>query len=243
MARPRALMFLATLVLAVALAPAAASAATHTFVNSTTLGPPGDAGTFGPANNYPSSIVVSGVPGEVTKATVTVLGLDSANADDIDMAIVGPNRQAVMLMSDVCGSALSNDDWTFDDDAATFLSDAGPCSSGQDASFLPSNPGDPSLDDLTPGGGPPQPYLNSLSFFKGAPANGTWNLFVTDDNAGFLGFAIDAWQLTLEVEPPAAPLTPTSPAATPPAAAKACKRKKGKKGTAAAAKKCKKKRK
>jgi hypothetical protein len=252
MARRGAVALFASLAVAVALLPAAARAETRTFLNSTDLFAIGDVnGTVGPANEYPSTIAVSGVPGTVTKATVTVLNLESGNGDDIDMAIAGPNGQKVMLMSDACGALFSNNDWTFDDAAGTFLSDNGPCSSSQEASFKPSNYGDPTQDDLSPGGGPAGPYLNSLSRLAGGSPNGAWNLFVRDDNATVFGFGIDAWALTLDVKPPAAPPAATpvaTPVATPPAAGqsgagKKCKRKKGKKPSAAAAKKCKKKKK
>jgi hypothetical protein len=251
MARRRYLTLFASLAVAVALLPAAASAETRTFLNTTDLGPTGGALTEGPANEYPSSIVVSGVSGTVTKATVTVIRLGSASGDDIDMLMTGPNGRAVLLMSDVCGenpNTLTNEDWTFDDAAPTFLSDGGPCAPNQTASFKPSNfGGDPLLDDMNvaPLGAPnapAPPYLNKLSFLAGGSPNGSWNLFIRDDNAvGFNGFGLPAWALTLDVQPPATPGTPPLTPATPVAPAKKkCKKKKnGKK--AAAAKKCKKK--
>src|ERR1700712_916933 len=205
----RVLLLPAALLLG-ALAPPAVRAETRTFVKIGALFPSGGANSFGPANEYPSSIVVSGVSGTVTKATVTVLDLDSGSPDDTDMVIAGPNGQNVMLMSDACGenpSTLDEDDWTFDDAAPTFLSNNGPCSSSQQASFKPTNYFDESKpDDLSPNGGPAPPYLNALSFLAGGTPNGAWNLFVRDDNSvGYLGFDINAWALTLEVEPPPPP--------------------------------------
>jgi hypothetical protein len=82
---------------------------------------------FGPAFDYPSTASVSGVPGVAANVTVTVFSLRSANPDDIDMVLVGPNEEQVMLMSDACGSTgFSERTWTFDDAAPTFLSDNGP---------------------------------------------------------------------------------------------------------------------
>jgi hypothetical protein len=242
-----------------ALLPAAASAETHTFLDTTDLFPTGGALTEGPANEYPSSIVVSGVPGTVTKATVTVLDLGSSSPDDIDMVMTGPNGQAVLVMSDVCGEnpkTLTNEDWTFDDAAPTFLSDGGPCAPNQTASFKPSNNLGPLDDDLSApplgaSNAPAPPYLNKLSFLAGGSPNGSWNLFVRDDNAvGFNGFGISAWELTLDVKspaaapvtPPPATLTSTPQPSGQAQAPKKCKRKKTKKPSAAAAgKKCKKK--
>jgi len=203
--RSRRLRSLPLTLLLVVLLPTIARAETHTFLSTANLYPTGGAGTEGPANHYPSTIVVAGLSGTVTKATVTLIGYQSSSPDDTDMVITGPNGQKVMLMSDACGaSGLQNDNWTFDDSAPTFLSNNGPCPSYQETSFMPSNylGGAPEPDDLSPGGGPPPPYVNALSFFDGASPNGSWNLYVVDDSAGFLGFDIAGWALTLEVQPP-----------------------------------------
>ncbi len=201
--------------------PTGAQAATLTFANPQGLGPSQGAGTAGPANSYPSSIPVSGVPGTVTDVNVTILGM-VANADT-DMVLRGPNGQQVMLISDACvqGTSLRGN-WIFDDSAPGFLSRPGPCSPSfpTQMSFRPSNyvpqPGAPNdnstePDDLSAApGGPPPPYVNALSFLAGGSPNGSWDLFVLDDNsAGFVGFEINSgWALTLEVEPP--PPTPSN---------------------------------
>jgi hypothetical protein len=125
---------------------------------------------FGHAFHYPSTASVSGVPGVVTNVTVTVFSLTSANPDDIDMVLVGPNEEGVMLISDACGSTgFSERTWTFDDAAPTFLSDNGPCTGPSPlGTFKPSNYEDPALDDLSKeGGGPPPPYSNALSDLAG----------------------------------------------------------------------------
>ncbi len=220
-----------------AVLPAAAGAETRTFVHTENLFPIDGALTEGPANEFPASINVSALSGTVTNVTVTLIGLTSASPDDIDAAIVGPNGQKVMLMSDACGinpNRLDDDNWTFDDSAATFLSDGGPCDSFQDASFKPSNYEDPGLDDFTSAGGPAGPYLNSLALLAGGSPNGAWNLFVFDDNSSFHGFDLSAWALNLEIQPP--PATPAAPQATGQRAAALakCKAKKTKK----ARKKC-----
>jgi hypothetical protein len=191
------------------LVPAAAAAESRSFV---TLGEEFPTGgnnlQFGPAFDYPSTATVSGVPGIVTKVSVTVFSLTSASPDDIDMVLVGPNEEQVMLMSDACGSTgFSDRTWTFDDAAPTFLPDSGPCN-GPSAlgTFKPSNYENPALDDLSKeGGGPPPPYSNALSDLTGGSAEGEWELFVLDDNSAATGFVFNAWALNLEVEPPPPP--------------------------------------
>jgi hypothetical protein len=189
----------------------AAAAETRTFLNTDHEFPTGDAnGLFGPATNYPSTISVAGVPGTVTKVTATVIDLGSNSPDDIDMALVGPDGAQVMLMSDACGANPSNfeeETFTFDDAAPSFLSDNGPCASGQVSTFKPSNYENPELDDLSKeGGGPPPPYTNALSALAGGTPDGEWKLYVLDDNAaGSIGFTFVGWALNLEIEPPPAP--------------------------------------
>src|SRR5215204_2458676 len=85
--------------------PAGAGADTRQFVNTDQQYPTGGALNVGPSTRYPSTISIDGLDGTVTKVRVTVFLGSSANADDIDMAIVGPNGQQVMLMSDSCGAA------------------------------------------------------------------------------------------------------------------------------------------
>ena len=210
--------------------PTGAQAATLTFANPRALGPSQAAGTAGPATAYPSSIPVSGVAGTVTDVNVTILGM-VANADT-DMVVRGPNGQQVMLMSDACAQGTSQrGNWIFDDSAPGFVSRPGPCSPSfpTQQSFRPSNylpqPGAPDdnstePDDLSVApGGPPPPYVNNLAVLAGGSPNGSWDLFVLDDNsAGFVGFEIDSgWALTLEVEPPPPESPPASPPESPPA--------------------------
>lgn len=210
--------------------PTGAQAATLTFANPHGLGPSQAAGTSGPADLYPSSIAVSGVPGTVTDVNVTILGM-VANADT-DMVLRGPNGQQVMVMSDACVQGTSQrGNWIFDDSAPGFVSRPGPCSPSfpTQSSFRPSNylpqPGAPNDNSVEPDdlsaapGGPPPPYVNALSSLAGGSPNGSWDLFVLDDNsAGVVGFEINSgWALTLEVEPPPPdPPPPDPPAPEPP---------------------------
>jgi hypothetical protein len=186
-----------------ALAPAGAAAAeTRTFLNTEGFGPSGGAGTIGPATHYPGTVNVSGVPGTVTKVTLTAIEL-SANSD-LDMALVGPNGAQVMLMSDACGSTSAQREiWTFDDAASAFVN-AGSCAAGQRASVRPTNY-EPESDDLSVNGGPKGPFTNALSAFDGIPPDGAWKLFMLDDSAGVVGFEMSAFALNLEIEPPTPP--------------------------------------
>jgi hypothetical protein len=207
-----------------ALAPTGAAAAEEqTFAKVGELFPSGDAnGTFGPANEYPARIVVPPTPGTVVKVSVTVLALSSGRPEDIDMALVGPNGRAVMLMSDACGDEahhLNGSLWTFEDEAPTFLSKLG-CPSGGTSAFKPTNYFEeehPDQLEVRPGEGPPGPYGNELAVFDGIEPTGDWDLYVLDDDAQVVGFGLDGWTLNLDVEPPP-PTTIPPPATTPPPA-------------------------
>ena len=230
----------ALLVALAALWPAMAHGQSHTFLNTQGFGPGEDGGTKGPASNYPGTVSVSGLGGTVTKVTLTVIELTGSS--DLDMALVGPNGAAVMLMSDACSSAASKEIWTFDDAASVFVS-SGSCPFGQRSSVRPTNYGDPEDDDLSVNGGPAGPFTNSLAVFNGIPPDGDWKLFMLDDTEGSVGFQMPAFALQLEVTPPPLPpptiVTVQVPAPAGPTGKRAkalakCK----KKPTAAAKKRC-----
>jgi hypothetical protein len=200
---------LIALLLLAALAPSGASAESFNFLSNDGLGPSGGAGTVGPASVYPTSLDVEGLPGPLTKVTATMIRFSSGSPDDVDMLLVGPEGDQVMLMSDTCGGlggGFSNDTLTFDDDAPAFLPDNGPCPTKSVATFKPSNyVGDSEPDQFGAGGGIFPPYSSTLSTFAGTDPNGFWDLYVLDDHEGVVGFEILGWALTLTV---ASPLTP-----------------------------------
>lgn len=133
----------------------------------------------GPANPYPSEIDVSGLDGAIRDVTVTLYGLSHTWPDDLDVLLVGPEGQNVMLMSDAGGSLdVENVTLKFDDAAADFLPDSGQIVSG---TFKPTNY---EMDTNLPNPAPPQPYGTTLSAFDGLNPNGTWRLFVFDDAGG-----------------------------------------------------------
>jgi hypothetical protein len=195
-----------------ALAPSGASAEGFNFFSNDGLGPSGGAGNVGPANLYPTSIEVEGLPGDLTKVTATMLRIQSGKPDDIDMLLVGPEGDEVMLMSDACGgekTPFQDDVISFDDDAPTLMPDNGPCPTKSVVSFRPSNyvGASPEPDQFAVGGGVVPPYASTLSTFAGTDPNGFWDLYVLDDDAAVAGFEILGWALTLTVDSPLAPPT------------------------------------
>ncbi|MGQ9550480.1 MAG: hypothetical protein ACUVWS_17840, partial [Roseiflexus sp.] len=85
--------------LAIAGAPPAQAVYTSPASGSVTMPP----GSQGAATPNPSTIEVSGVSGSIVSVVVRLNGLSHTFPDDLDIVLVGPSGQAVMLMSDVGG--------------------------------------------------------------------------------------------------------------------------------------------
>jgi len=148
----------------------------------------------GVANPYPSLINVAGLP--ATGVTVKSVKLGNVNhtfPDDMDVVLVSPTGQAVILMSDAGGGTDAVGlDYTFDD-AAVAMADAAfnPSGTYKPTNFLTPDdfpaPGPGSLTQATP----------TLATFTGSP-NGNWSLYVVDDLGGDFGF-IGNWSITFAV--------------------------------------------
>lgn len=140
-----------------------------------------------PAVPYPSTIAVSGET-VVGKVTVTITGMTHTFPNDIEAMLVGPGGQNLVLMSDVCGGrpGIADVTLTFDDSGT----DAPPCSTG---TYLPVNSGDTSF----PAPAPTPSTATKLSVFNGTNANGTWSLFVSDDESQDAGLISGGWSLNI----------------------------------------------
>jgi sugar lactone lactonase YvrE/subtilisin-like proprotein convertase family protein len=189
-----------------------------------TDGPPPE-----PATPYPSPIAVSGLKGTVTKMTVRLTGIHHTFTEDVSAMLVGPGGQSAILIDDVGGRVSQSATVTFADDAPYELPDNGPLVSGI---FKPGNYG---VGDIYPAGPPTGTPASTLAAFNGTDPNGTWQLYVADDEGGDGGRIHGGWGIDISTTGgPAAPAVPV----------KKCKKKKKKaKKRAAAAKKKKKKKK
>ena len=144
-----------------------------------------------PATPYGSSIEVSGLDGAVGKIRVVLKRIDHTFPDDIDILLVGPDGQTVVLMSDTGGGDDIEDlTLTFDDTATASLSDGSPIVA---RTVLPTNFG---TDDKFLNPAPAPPYGANLGVFNGTNPNGLWQLFVFDDQ-GRDGGSIDGWSLVI----------------------------------------------
>ena len=95
----------------------------------------------GPAAPYPSNIMVSGMPGAVTKVTVKLNSITHGNPADIEILLVGPGGQAAMIMSDAggCCGGITNVTLTLDDSAVNPLPAFTPAPSVVTGIYQPTN--------------------------------------------------------------------------------------------------------
>jgi subtilisin-like proprotein convertase family protein len=136
---------------------------------------------FGPATPYPSSIPVSGLTGIVSQVTVTLRGVSHTFPFDLDVLLVGPGGQSVVLASGVGGdAAIGNLTVTFDD-------------TGAPGTFPPTN----LFPELSFFLAPLPPYGSALAVFEGTTPSGIWKLFVQDSLPFDQGVIAGGWSLTI----------------------------------------------
>jgi subtilisin-like proprotein convertase family protein len=144
------------------------------------------------ASPYPSAIAVSGTTGNLSNVTVRLNGFNQMRGNDVDVLLVSPTGQKVLLMSDAGSNASTNAILTFSDAATPSLPRGGAIASG---TYKPTNYD--TNTDVFPSPAPAAPYAATLSAFNGQPANGQWLLYVRDDRQGEIGSFAGGWTLTL----------------------------------------------
>jgi subtilisin-like proprotein convertase family protein len=163
---------------------------TQTFSNAAPVSIP-DSGAASP---YPATLNVSNMGGTISKVTVKLKGLSHTYPSDLDVLLVGPNGQQVVLMSDAgSGNNINNVTVTIDDAASQSFSK----STINTGSYRPRNLG--SGDDFpapAPGGSP----ATGLSAFNHTTANGVWQLYVVDDQNEDTGTMSGGWEVTITTQ-------------------------------------------
>ena len=151
---------------------------------------------------YPSQIAVSGVTGGTVNIKVNLRGLTHTYPADIDVLLVAPGGQKMIIMSDLGGGDdVSNINVTLTDRAVNSLPTA-LLTSGE---YKPGNTG---ANDLFPAPAPATPYSNpapagadtfaSAFGTNGTAMNGTWSLYIVDDAGTDTGQIANGWSLTFE---------------------------------------------
>lgn len=145
----------------------------------------------GAASPYPSTLTVTSFGRPLADLNATLESLTHSYPADLDILLVAPTGEAVLLMSDGGGTNdLTNGTITFDDEALEALPIGPSLTSGtyRPADYLPG--------DTFPAPAPAGPYSTSLSTFDGIDPVGDWQLFIYDDSASDSGSLTD-WSLEL----------------------------------------------
>lgn len=167
---------------------------------------------LGEATPYPSEINVSGMSGVITKLTVELRELSHPHMADLNILLKGPGGQRVILLGGVGGSKdLVSTKIVFDDAAPPWTTPRATRNSnrpsGSTDEFLESGSYPPASEtraydfpevEVTQGG-------TKLSEFDGTDPNGTWQLYVFDDQQSDHGRIAGGWSLTIRTAPAARP--------------------------------------
>jgi uncharacterized repeat protein (TIGR01451 family) len=156
---------------------------------------------IGAATPYPAVIQVSNLQGVVSRVSVTLSNFTHGFPDDVDILLVGPAGERVVLMSDAGGGvAVNNLTLVLDDAAEAALPDTATLTAG---TFRPANHEDQNGPaDAWPAPAPAAPHAGELAEFLGTNPNGAWSLFVTDDTGGDAGQIAGGWSLRIETVAP-----------------------------------------
>jgi hypothetical protein len=180
-------------------AAAPLAAAARTFSNPTPIAIPVGGGASSP---YPSDILVSGIAEPLASVTVTLREFGHTWPADVDVLLVGPGGENLILMSDVgAGIPVSGVTLVFSDAASSPLASS-EITSG---TWRPSNQAIVGADSFPP----PAPVPSSataLAAFVGTNPNGLWSLYVVNDSAGDEGVIAGGWSLRVPEPGPAGSL-------------------------------------
>ncbi len=167
----------------------------------------GDINTVGVATPYPSTIAVAGLVGLTSKVTVTLSDINHTFFGDVDVVLVSPTGQSLVLTA-VNGGVQPPGSFTltFDDAGPPMLGLGSPVVSG---TYHPTD-GDICAwySDCTPAnqaypapGPSARPVTTSLAAFNQASPNGTWNLYAIDRGVGDIGSISSGWSLSIDTYP------------------------------------------
>lgn len=172
----------------------------NTFTNPTPIVIPRPRGVQGAARPYPSVIDVAGVTGQVTRVTVTLRKPAHQRPQDVDVLLVGPRGDALVLLSDAAASLQGPFGMSLE---ALTLTDTPVASGGRTLQMKPVNSG---ANDGFGAPAPPPPHHSPApagtatltGTFAGRDPNGRWSLYVMDDAAAASGAIAGGWTLSLD---------------------------------------------
>ncbi|MFL5825498.1 MAG: hypothetical protein ACJ76V_03135 [Thermoleophilaceae bacterium] len=170
-----------------------------------------NSGPVGLSSPYPSTREIAGLQGTITNVRVNFDWLAASYSNDLDVLVVGPQGQAVTLMSDIGPDSSFYGSLSFDDSGVAM----DPSAHLTPGLYHPTDgeeTGGCTGNDDYPSPAPAGPYGNALSAFNGTNPNGTWTLYLVDDCNGGLTQLRD-W--TVDISTTGAPQTTTTTSTAP----------------------------
>jgi uncharacterized delta-60 repeat protein/uncharacterized repeat protein (TIGR01451 family) len=165
--------------------------------------------SIAPGYGYPSLISVTGNPGLITSASVTLSNFGHSFPSDVDVVLEAPNGSNSILMSHCGGSfTVTNLTLTFNETALTSLPTDNLLTSGTylpttNSLEMPKLPPVPT-NETVPVAPPqfPYPYGANLSAFLGTSPNGNWSLWAICETEMDGGIISNGWILNLSTGVP-----------------------------------------
>ena len=155
------------------------------------------AGTEGIAAPYPVTRTVDMGDTVITDLNVEIDGIFHESPDDLDLLLVGPTGETVVLMSDACGTSdVAAYGWAWNDEALSGMPDGGDTDVCNTRTWRPTNheAGEP-----WPAPAPIGPHGTNLAAFDLTSPNGEWRLFAQDDSPGGIGYFTSEFVLDMIV--------------------------------------------
>ncbi|RNC82819.1 MAG: hypothetical protein ED559_13935 [Phycisphaera sp.] len=151
--------------------------------------------TDGPAQLYPSQITVAGASDPISDVNITLHNGNHTWVADLEITLVSPSGTAVRILdlTGVQNGDTIDGDITFDDSAAMLFPDDD-TDGTISGTFLVSDYENDNSDV------PATAFGLDMSAFNGEDANGTWSLYVYDENAQDTG-SFDGWTLDIVTIP------------------------------------------
>lgn len=146
---------------------------------------------------YSTGLTIRGRPGKVEDVDVYLYDLQHLNPADVDILLESPDGRAVIIMSEVGGKRIQNVNLIFDQQAARDIPEPKPGFSFQSGRYKPTNRDDGGRDSF--GSPAANPSGTSLNDFNRIDPNGTWRLYIRDDDLnGYFGKLAGGWGLKIE---------------------------------------------
>ena len=140
----------------------------------------------GIAQPYPSVVSAPSIPAGVTALTVTLHGFTHTSVGDLNVLLVGPSGQRIMLMSGLPFVGYAGD-LTFSDAGLPFVV-------GMGSGVV--RPSGPSSSSFLPSPAPTGSYGAALSSVLGTNLVGSWKLVSYDGYLRDMGVVAGGWTLT-----------------------------------------------